>query len=237
VAIVHPAAIDGVEPSRRPPVAAIAIVALALLACALERLAGWSLAHHGPLGERAAREIVGAAASARLYAEPELFAPWQPWSATLVAAGWWQALMASGAVLFVGAALEAELGALALASTALALSPLAAAGALLSGGEAGLSGLACALFGMALARWPRARVSWGFSYYAVVEVGHVRLFRTGLADVAALYLSLELLRCVLQGHGSPSGSTAAPWGAWLAGGAAGAAFGLLSRRLRPVLGS
>jgi membrane associated rhomboid family serine protease len=233
VAIVHPAAIEGVAPSRRPPVAALTIVALALSACALERLAGWSLAHHGPLGERLSRELVGAAASARLYPEHELFAPWQPWTASLIAAGWWQTLLAGGVVAFVGGSLEAELGGLALVSAALALAPLAAVGSLLSGGEVGLSGLACALLGMALARRPHARVRWGFSYYAIVEVGHVPLFRTGLADIAALYLALELLRCVLQSHGSPPGATAAPWGAWLAGGAAGVALGWLSRRLRP----
>jgi membrane associated rhomboid family serine protease len=223
--LLHPTAVDGPAPRRAP--AAWSLAALALVACALEHLAGWSIAHHGPLGERAARAISEAAADGRLYRDDRLFEPWQPWSYALLQEGWWQLGGALAVVLLVGRALEAELGTAALIAGALAITPLGGIGALIGIGEPGLGALACGLFGLALARRPAARVRWGLSYYAIVEVGHVPLFRMRLAEVATLYVASDLLRCWL--HRTPVPATG-----YLAAAFAGAALGLVSRKLRPV---
>ncbi|MBA2482240.1 MAG: rhomboid family intramembrane serine protease [Planctomycetes bacterium] len=233
--LVHPAAIEA--PPGQEAEAAVrattcwatwALIAVAIGTFALERSAAWSLSHpNGILEEAHARALSLAAASARLYAQPELFEPWQLWSHALLHDGWWHLLANVAAVLLVGRAIERRLGAVALIASALTIAPISAAAAILAGGEPGSSGVVCGWFALLLVREPQARVRWGLSYYLVLVVGHVSLCRLPLSTLWLAYLVQEGLRWSLAGQ-------PAPWAWWAAATLAGAVLGHASRRWQPA---
>ncbi len=227
--LVHPVAIETTPASTAGARVLWATWAIALavaMAFACDRLAAWSLTHGGPLNENAARTCSLAVASARLYPQPELFSPWEPWSYPLVHDGWWHLLADLAALLLVGSALERRLGSTALVATALTIAPIVGAAAIITRSEPGLSGVVCGWFALLLARDSHAQVRWAMSYYAITVVGQVPLVRVPLAVVFALFLAQEGTRLAWTHHGSP-------WAWWGAAIIAGAALGHASRRLQP----
>jgi membrane associated rhomboid family serine protease len=222
--LIHASAVDG-QPSLRRMWCTWSLTAVVVLAFLAERLAGWSLMHHGPLPEQLSLVVVDLAADGRIYQDPMLFEPWQPWTQVLLQGGWWQLLAGVQVLILVGGALEAELGWKAMLAACLAVLPVSALGAVLFGGEPALTGLDCGLMAMLLARAPRTRIRWGLSYFLFTEVGHVRLFTMGLIAMTALYIAQELLRLWLQGQVVPSG-------AWALAMISGAALGFSTRWIR-----
>jgi len=222
--LIHAFAVDG-QPSLRRMWCTWALAAVLVLAFLAEHLAGWSLVHHGPLPESPSLVLAGLAADGRIYQDPVLFEPWQPWTQVLLQGGWWQLLAGLQVLILVGAALEAELGWAAMLAACLAVLPVSALGAVLFGGEPALTGLNCGLLAMLIARAPGTRIRWGLTYFLFTEIGHLRLFTMGVVSMAALYLAQEVVRLWVQ-------HLAMPLGAWVLAMSAGAALGLSTRWLR-----
>lgn len=186
---------EGSGRARLAPALAAA-VALAFLA---ERIAGWPSA-----GESAARAVAAAGAELRLYADGRLWRPWQPWSASLLADGWWGLAAALWALLAPAAALERAHGAAALALLAVVLGALGSA-AFLAAGAGPLDGpgcdpLALGLAAAAAAALPGARLRWGVAWYAVVAVGWRELASSPLALGAALLLGQAAAHAIAAGR-------------------------------------
>ncbi len=221
--LLHASAEGREAPAFTP--AASAICALAAALAVLEHIAIELLMR--PLSPpHWAERIADAVAAMRVEPDLALFEPWQPWSHVLVQEGWWQLGAGVVGLLAVGGALEAELGLAATLIAVVLVLPIAAIGAMIEGSEPGISDLVVGLGAVALARLPGLAVRWRLSYYAISEVGSLRLFRMPLALVLALYIAQELRRCHLH-HAQP------PSLAWLGAAAVGAAIGVVSRRLVP----
>jgi membrane associated rhomboid family serine protease len=224
--LIHPLGVEG-QPGLRGAWCSWALVALLALSFALEHLAVWSVTHQGPLPMDASLFLVSRVADARISQDASLFEPWQPWTQVLMQEGYWQLLAALPVLLVLAAALEADLGWAAMLSGCLAIMPVSALGAVAYLGEPGAGGLICGLFSMLLARRPRARVPWVLSYYAVLEVGRLRLGSTPVWLLGALFVIQDLLRCLLH-HQPP------PLLSWALAGVVGAALGFSSRWIRPL---
>lgn len=180
---------------RATPATWSAIAALATLFL-LERLALAAVAHGWPLPAGPVAGALWWSASAKLYPDPALFAPWQLWSHALVQAGWWQAVAVLVAIGLAGRAIERWIGSGATALLLAVLAPLAAAVHLLRPGAApvvGGAGVAAGLLGAAWALFPTHRVRGALLYYLVVVVGAVR-FHLGLRLVVLLFVAQELFR-------------------------------------------
>ncbi len=221
--LLHASA-DGREAPAFTP-AATAIAAVACVLAVIEHIA--SALQARPLSPpHWAEHIIALDAYLRMVPDLALFEPWQLWSHALVQTGWWQLCAGVIGLLAVGGALESEIG---IGSTLLAAAtvlPLSTIGAVLEDSEPGLSSLVVGLGAVVLAREPWLRVRWRLSYYAITEVGSLRLLRMPLTLMLALYLAQELVRCHLQRAATPSL-------AWLGAAAMGAAVGIVSRRLLP----
>lgn len=204
-----------VAPARLAPALAALVAAIFLV----ERLAGLDL-----LGERAARLAADLGAAARLYHDGALWGFWQPWSAALLADGWWGLAAIAWALLVPGRALERAYGAAALALLALmaaaagSLVHLALAGAVAS--QPGCDPLGLGLAAAATAALPGARLRWGVAWYAVLSLGWRPLWAMPLAAGAGLYLLQAGL------HALAGGDPLAGAAGLLAAAAAGIAGGM-----------
>lgn len=186
---------DVPSPERSTPVVWMWL-ALALATFALERLVvldhelRWGLL---PDGLFAITTFVMASWS--LYADPALFAPWQPWTATLVGNGWAFLLADLGVMVVVGRAAERLGGSLSLTASLLAAAALAGLAFCATARVGVLTGsapLALGAIGMVWALLPAGRVRFGIAWWAVVVAGVRPLLALPLHTVALGYLALHV---------------------------------------------
>jgi hypothetical protein len=189
------ALVDAPGRARLAPALAV-LVGGAFLA---ERLAAWHAA-----GDSGTRLLAAAGAALRLYGDDRLWHPWQPWSAALLADGWWGLVAALWTLLVPAAALERSHGPAVLAALAAVLAALGSAAYLASGAGPldgpGCDPLALGLAAAAAAALPGERLRWGVAWYAVVAVGWRELARTPLALGAALLLGQAAAHAVAAGR-------------------------------------
>jgi hypothetical protein len=243
IGIAGPAgAPEPVLPPRPAPATGILIAALAAVAL-LDLLAGGRALHAWPvMPERVARAWLDLSGHLPLYQDPELFAPWQLWTAALLHDGWfgrpgawfftaWQLAADLAVALVAGRALERALGSASFAALLLLLAPLAGAihlrhpGTLALGTAAALAvALAAAAWGFFLAHRLRASLV----YWMVVAVGAVP-FHLHLRWLALLATGLELARLVLVRAGDLREQAVGLLAALLLGFALGAGARLLTR--------
>ncbi len=171
-------------------------LALALATFVIERLV--VLDHElrwGLLPDAAFAIVTFVMASWSLYADPALFAPWQPWTATLVGNGWIFLLADVAVLLVIGRAGERLAGSMALATAlfaAAALAGLAFCVTARTGVFTGSAPLALGAIGLVWALLPAGRVRIGFAWWAVVAAGVRPLFALPLHSVALGYLALHV---------------------------------------------
>lgn len=135
-------------------------------------------------------------ASWSLYADPALFAPWQPWTSTLVGNGWIFLLADLAVMLVIGRAGERLAGSMALATAlfaAAALAGLAFCVSARTGVFTGSAPLALGAIGLVWAMLPAGRARFGIAWWAVVAVGVRPLLAVPLHTVALGYLALHVL--------------------------------------------
>jgi hypothetical protein len=135
-------------------------------------------------------------ASWSLYADPALFSPWQPWTATLVGNGWTFLLADLAVMLVIGRAAERLGGSASLAAGLLAAAALAGllfCAVARDGQLTGSAPLALGAIGLAWALLPAGRVRFGLAWWAVVAAGLRPLVAVPLHTVALGYLALHAL--------------------------------------------
>lgn len=135
-------------------------------------------------------------ASWSLYADPALFSPWQPWTATLVGNGWTFLLADLAVMLVIGRAAERLGGSAALAAGLLAAAALAGltfCAVARDGQLTGSAPLALGAIGLAWALLPAGRVRFGIAWWAVVAAGVRPLLAVPLHTVALGYLAMHAL--------------------------------------------
>ncbi len=179
-------------------------LALALTTFACERLVvldhdlRWGLAP-----EPVFAVVTFVMASWSLYADPALFAPWQPWTSTLVGNGWLFLLADLSVMLVVGRAAERLAGSMAMATAlfaAAALAGLAFCATARTGVFIGSAPLVLGAIGLVWAMLPAGRVRFGIAWWAVVAVGVRPLIAVPLHTVALGYLALHVLLAPQQLH-------------------------------------
>jgi hypothetical protein len=194
---VEPGDGDGGQLPERTTLAVWVWLALALATFAVERLVVLDHELHvNLLPDPCFAVVTFVMASWSLYADPALFAPWQPWTSTLVGNGWTFLLADLAVMLVIGRAAERLGGSLALATAlfaAAALAGLAFCVSAQAGVFTGSAPLALGAIGLVWAMLPSGRVRVGFAWWAVVAVGVRPLSAVRLHTVALAYLALHVL--------------------------------------------
>lgn len=212
VGVAGPAGAPESPPASHGTPVTWTLVGVILLVAGLDLAAVLALRGWPVLPEPLLRAWLDCSVRLPLYRDPELFAPWQLWTAPLLHEGWigrpgawfftlWQVVADTVVLVVAGRAIERRLGSAVMGALLLLLAPLAGLVHLRTSGPGALGTVTALAAGLAALAWALLaahRLRATVMYWLVVAVG-VMPFHLHLRWLTVGFVLLEAIRLGLGG--------------------------------------